>query len=233
MEAVIETAQQDGARATTGSVPCRKVLVADDHAVFREGLRVLMQARGFADVVLEAPDAGSARAVAAGHADLDLAVLDLFMPGMEHFAFLKELRGERPDLAIVVLTASEKLHDLRGAMDAGATGYIPKSFTISEVLAALQRIIDGEAFFPTGTLGGGPEDGGGGTDGAALSLSPRQTEVLSLIAQGYSNKEIARKLDTALPTVKNHVANIFEKLGASNRVAAVNIGRRCGLIPDE
>jgi len=205
-------------------VPCRKVLVADDHAVFREGLRVLMQARGFADTVLEAADAASARTLADGHDDLDLVVLDLFMPGMEHFAFLRELRGERPDLAIVVLTASEKMHDQRGAMEAGATGYIPKSFTISEVLSALQRIVDGEAFFPTGTL----ED-----DASGPALSPRQTEVLNLIALGHSNKEIARKLDTALPTIKNHVANIFEKLGASNRVAAVNIGRRSGLIPDE
>lgn len=213
-------------------VPCRKVLVADDHAVFREGLRVLMQARGFAEVVLEAPDADGARTVAAAHPDLDLAVLDLFMPGMEHFAFLKELRSERPDLAIVVLTASEKMHDLRGAMDAGATGYIPKSFTITEVLSALQRIVDGEAFFPTGTLSGA-DDEGTPAPSSALSLSPRQTEVLNLIAQGFSNKEIARKLETALPTVKNHVANIFEKLGASNRVAAVNIGRRCGIIPDK
>lgn len=232
MEAVIDTAQQQDGKAATAGVSCRKVLVADDHAVFREGLRVLMQARGFAEIVLEAPDAEAARALAAGHADLDLAVLDLFMPGMEHFAFLKELRTARPDLAIVVLTASEKMHDLRGAMDAGATGYIPKSFTISEVLSALQRIVDGEAFFPTGTLAGSAE-GGSEADPATLSLSPRQTEVLSLIAQGHSNKEIARKLDTALPTIKNHVANIFEKLGASNRVAAVNIGRRCGLIPDE
>ncbi|MGC2857254.1 response regulator [Novispirillum sp. DQ9] len=230
MEAVIDTARQDGTggEATAGSVPCRKVLVADDHAVFREGLRVLMQARGFADTVLEAPDADAARDILAANGDIDLAVLDLFMPGMEHFAFLKQLRGERPELAIVVLTASERLHDLRGAMDAGATGYIPKSFTITEVLSALQRIVDGEAFFPTGTL-----DDGSGDAAAGPALSPRQTEVLSLIAQGYSNKEIARKLDTALPTIKNHVANIFEKLGASNRVAAVNIGRRSGLIPDE
>lgn len=232
MEAAIDTAQQDSARTTTGTIPCRKVLVADDHAVFREGLRVLMQARGFAEVVLEAPDAEAARALADGHDDLDLVVLDLFMPGMEHFAFLKELRAGRPDLAIVVLTASEKMHDLRGAMDAGATGYIPKSFTISEVLSALQRIVGGEAFFPTSTLAGADEGATGG-DPAAMALSPRQTEVLSLIAQGNSNKEIARKLDTALPTIKNHVANIFEKLGASNRVAAVNIGRRRGLIPDE
>ncbi len=198
--------------------------MADDHAVFREGLRVLMQARGFADTVFEAADAASARTLADAHDDLDLVVLDLFMPGMENFAFLRELRAERPALAIVVLTASEKLHDLRGAMEAGATGYIPKSFTISEVLAALQSIVDGEAFFPTGTLEG---------DSSGPALSPRQTEVLGLIALGHSNKEIARKLDTALPTIKNHVANIFEKLGASNRVAAVNIGRRSGLIPDE
>lgn len=206
---------------------CRKVLVADDHAVFREGLSVLMQARGFAATVIEAGDAATARDAAAQHDDLDLAVLDLFMPGMEQFAFLRELRAGRPDLAIVVLTASEKMHDLRHAMEAGATGYIPKSFSITEVLAALQTIMDGEAFFPTGAMDGGDD----GAD--TLSLSPRQTEVLSLIAQGYSNKEIARKLDTALPTIKNHVANIFEKLGASNRVAAVNIGRRHGLIPEE
>ncbi|MFA7430260.1 MAG: response regulator transcription factor [Rhodospirillaceae bacterium] len=204
------------------------MLVADDHAVFREGLRVLMQARGFADTVIEAADGAAAHAMSRDHGDLDLVVLDLYMPGMEHFAVLRELRAEQPDLAIVVLTASEKLHDMRSAIEAGATGYIPKSFSITEILSALQSIVNGEEFFPTaGTMDNGGESAGG------PALSPRQSEVLGLIARGYSNKEIARKLDTALPTIKNHVANIFEKLGASNRVAAVNIGRRSGLIPDE
>lgn len=207
---------------------CGKVLVADDHGVFRQGLKLLMEARGFAGTVLEAPDAQEAAVLAAGHPDLDLAVLDLYMPGMEQLAFLRDLRAQRPDLAIVVLTASEKRHDLRQAIDAGATGYIPKAFAISEVLGALQRILDGEEFFPTEVLNDDlPEDL------RNITLSPRQTEVLALIAQGNSNKEIARILDTALPTVKNHVANIFEKLGTSNRVAAVRTGRKMGLIPDE
>jgi len=219
---------EEAAGGQASDTACGKVLVADDHAVFRQGLKLLMEARGFAREVLEAADATEAQGLADGHGDLDLAVLDLYMPGIENLAFLRTLRAERPDLAIVVLTASEKRHDLRQAIDAGATGYIPKAFAITEVLGALQRILDGEEFFPTDTLDADlPEDL------RNISLSPRQTEVLALIAKGNSNKEIARILDTALPTVKNHVANIFEKLGTSNRVAAVRIGRKMGLIPDE
>lgn len=188
-----------------------------------------MEARGFAAQVLEAEDAEGARRVIEENPDLDLAVLDLYMPGMERCAFLEDVRAAKPDLAVVVLTASEKRHDLQAVMKAGATGYIPKTFSVAEILQALQRILQGEAFFPADVGGGSslpPELQG-------LSLSPRQKEVLELIAKGYSNKEIARTLDTALPTVKNHVANIFEKLGTSNRVAAVNVGRKAGLIPDE
>jgi DNA-binding NarL/FixJ family response regulator len=203
-------------------------LVADDHAVFRQGLKLLMEGRGFARKVIEAADADEAAALAGEIDDLDLVVLDLYMPGMENLSVLRALRQRRPDLAIVVLTASEKRHDLRQAIDAGATGYIPKAFAVAEVLAALQRILDGEEFFPTDAL-----DADVPEDLRNISLSPRQTEVLSLIARGNSNKEIARILDTALPTVKNHVANIFEKLGTSNRVAAVRTGRKMGFIPDE
>lgn len=212
----------------TGTL-CGKVMVADDHAVFREGLRLLMEARAFCGVVLEAFDGDSVRGVLLAHPDIDLAVLDLNMPGMEGMALLKDMRAAHQGLAIVVLTASERRNDMRAAMAAGATGYIPKSFAINKILAALEKILGGERFFPADAL---PDDGISPELGN-ISLSPRQREVLSLIAKGKSNKEIARLLNTALPTIKNHVANIFEKLGTRNRVAAVNLGRKIGLIPDE
>jgi len=208
---------------------CAKALIVDDHAVFREGLRVLMEARGFAHTVLDACDAPSALEVARTHDDLDLVMLDLYMPGMENLALLRELRASWPDRKIVLLTASEKHHDLRAAMAAGATGYIPKAYGIAQILDILRGILAGEDFFPADELAADDLP----PRLREVSLSPRQTEVLTLIAQGYSNKEIARTLNAALPTVKNHVANIFEKLGTSNRVAAVNIGRKIGLIPEE
>lgn len=188
-----------------------------------------MEARSFCTAVLEAFDGPSVQSLVAQHPDVDLIVLDLNMPGMEGMALLKTLRTDHPDWLIVVLTASEKRNDMRAALAAGATGYIPKAFPIDQILAALERVLNGETFFPADAL---PDDGLP-PDLQKVSLSPRQREVLSLIALGKSNKEIARALDTALPTVKNHVANIFEKLGTRNRVAAVNIGRRIGLIPDE
>jgi DNA-binding NarL/FixJ family response regulator len=209
---------------------CNKVLLADDHAVFREGLRLLMEARGFAAQVVEAATAEEAGQMVDASQDLDLAVLDLFMPGMEGLTFVKDLRLRYPALPIVLLTASEKRHDLRSAMEAGATGYIPKSFAIADILSALGDILDGQAFFPDEAMEGDDDVPDALRD---VSLSPRQKEVLTLISRGHSNKEIARILDTALPTIKNHVANIFEKLGTSNRVAAVRLGRKMGLIPDE
>lgn len=227
---VIQTVD-DNVRGDTGlpaGAKCGTVLIADDHAVFREGLRLLMDARGFASEILEAADAPSAEAVIASRPDLDLAVFDLVMPGMENMDLLRRLHTGRPDLKLVVLTASEKRHDLRLAMEAGVTGYIPKAYAIADILGALQRVLNGESFFPTegfDALELPPELEG-------VNLSPRQREVLSLIAQGYSNKEIARILDAALPTIKNHVANILEKMGTNNRVAAVHLGRKAGLIPD-
>lgn len=210
------------------TVRCEQILLADDHAVFREGLGLLMSGRGLAKTVLQAANGEEALKTVLKTPDLDLVILDLFMPGMEDLAILRQIHKNNPSLPIVVLTASEKRHDLRAVMEAGATGFIPKSFGATEVLMALEQILDGEDFFPADALA---EDG----VSEALrdvTLSPRQREVLVLISQGFSNKEIARKLDTALPTVKNHVANIFEKLGTNNRVAAVNIGRRTGLIPE-
>ncbi|MBB6210807.1 response regulator transcription factor [Novispirillum itersonii] len=207
---------------------CAKVLIADDHAVFREGLRLLMEARGFCSVVLESFDAESSLAALDANTDLDLVVLDLNMPGMEDLALLKRLRLIRAGLPVVVLTASERRTDMRAAIAGGALGFIPKTFPVNQILAILERILGGERFFPADVLS---EDSlPPGLEGVALS--PRQKEVLTLIAKGMSNKEIARVLDTALPTVKNHVANIFEKLGTTNRVAAVNLGRKAGLIPD-
>ena len=211
-----------------GGTICAKVLIADDHAVFREGLRLLMEARGFCSIVLESFDAESSLAALDANTDLDLVVLDLHMPGMEELALLKRLRLIRAGLPVVVLTASERRTDMRAAIAAGALGFIPKTFPVNQILAILERILGGERFFPADVLA---EDSlPPGLEGVALS--PRQTEVLTLIAKGMSNKEIARVLDTALPTVKNHVANIFEKLGTTNRVAAVNLGRKAGLIPD-
>ena len=207
--------------------PCGTVLVADDHAVFREGLRLLMQARGFATTVLEAGDAVSAEAMVRSNPAIELVVLDLYMPGMEDLSLLRRILTLRPELAVAVLTASEKRHDLRAVQEAGASGYIPKSFTITDILAALTGVLDGEPFFPTEAL---PHDATPALE--AVSLSPRQREVLCLVAQGLSNKEIARRLDTALPTVKNHMAAILERLGTQNRVGAVHLARKIGLIPD-
>lgn len=211
-------------------VTCAKVLVADDHAVFREGLRLLMEARGFAAEVLEAADAATVEALVADHADIDLAVLDLYMPGMEGLALVRRLQAARPDMPLVVLTASERRQDLRAVLEVGATGFIPKSYAIADILAALRRVLVGESFFPADWLG--PEDPAAPTL-EIIPLSPRQRQVLALIAEGLSNKNIADRLDTALPTVKNHVANILERLGTTNRVAAVHLGRKMGLIPDD
>jgi len=196
-----------------------KVLLADDHPLMREAVRqVLLQLDPQLGLV-EASDYPSLFRQALRHADLDLALVDLNMPGLPGLQGIREFRSRFPAIPLVVLSASQSPLDIRSALDAGALGYIPKASTTAEMLSALRQVLAGQIFTPHWPNEANTEFFSNGAP--AIHLTKRQLEVLRLMQQGCPNKVIAHKLDLTEGTVKVHVAAIFGALGVRNRTEAV------------
>jgi DNA-binding NarL/FixJ family response regulator len=200
-----------------------KTLLADDHPLVREGVRQVLSQLEPPVEIIDAHDYPSLFAQTALHADLDLALVDLNMPGFIGMQGISQFRSRFPDIPLVVLSASESPHDIRSALEAGALGYIPKASPTGVMLAALQQVLAGDIYVPT-CLG----DDGLHTvvpaDFEALQhsgLTARQLEVARLLAQGCANKAIAGMLAMSEGTVKVHIAAIFRALNVTNRTEAV------------
>lgn len=209
-----------------------KILLADDHPLFREGVKHVLMLLGDDVSIVDAHDYPSLFAEAAAHPDLDLVLADLYMPGMGGHEGIAEFRNQFPDTPLVIMTASESRADARRALASGALGYVLKSSPSQDMLDALIRVLDGGIYVPPILEGDEqPED--------PLSLMPlssqgirlthRQLEVLKLLLQGKPNKIIARELDLSEGTVKIHVAAIFKALGVTNRTEAAVAAQRFGL----
>ncbi|MBI5716234.1 MAG: response regulator transcription factor [Burkholderiales bacterium] len=200
-----------------------KLLIIDDHPVVREGLAaVLRQLDGGAEV-LEAADGEQGLHQLAQHADVDGVLVDLRMAGLAGLPTLARLRALRPQLPVMVISASEDPADVRRAMAAGARGYIPKSAGRSTLLAAVHLVLAGEQYVPPLLLqeaAAAPATLGG--------LTPRQLEVLGLLCQGHANREIGLALQMHEKTVKAHVGAVFKVLGVVNRTQAVEAARAAG-----
>lgn len=209
-----------------------KILVADDHALIREALRHLLQELDGATTVIEAADSECARAHAAAHPDLDLALLDLRLPGVNGLDLLAELRRDHPDLPIVVLSAVEDAVTMRAVLDRGAMGFIPKSSSNRVMLGALRLVLSGGRYLPPALLLTAAADTATGTavpeSIADLKLTERQYGVLRLIVQGQSNKQICRELGLAESTVKVHVTAILRALHVTSRAQAIAAINRFG-----
>jgi len=207
-----------------------KLLVVDDHAIFRQGVAALL-ARAFPNAeVLEAPDSAAGLAAAEACADLDAVFLDLAMPGMDGLAALKAFGRARPGLPVIVLTAADDPELARQAFAAGALGYVPKSATSETLLAALRLVLQGEIFVPS-LMVREARPHGPGRAGGAPPLTIRQLEVLEGLDAGLSNKAIANRLGLTEKTVKGHVTGVLRALGAADRGEAVRAARAAGLIP--
>jgi DNA-binding NarL/FixJ family response regulator len=212
-----------------------KILVCDDHTLVREGLRGVLEELGGPVELLEAREGGEALRLAGEHADLDLVLLDLQMPGMDGWSGLRRLRSLHPTLPVVILSASESAADVRAALDGGASGFVPKGAPASELLAALRLVLGGGVYVPRAALGALPAPAGAGEERArrrrerAAQLTPRQLEVLALMARGLTNREICGVLAIAEGTVKAHIAAILEALDASNRTEAAVLARELEL----
>lgn len=204
-----------------------KLLIVDDHPLMREGFAAfLVQWRSDA-VVLQAEDGAAALVLAEQHADLDIVLIDLILPGMDGLAVIAEFRRRRPKALVVVLSASEDPYRVRAALAAGARGYVAKTAPRQTLLAALQFVLDGHRYVPEfmveSDLSPPPEE-------TRHRLTARQLEVLRHLAHGLSNKQIGARLGVAEKTVKVHVTDILQALGVVNRLQAVTAARSLGLL---
>lgn len=208
-----------------------KILVADDHALFREGLRhVLAQLAENVEVV-EAGDCEQALRAADSHTDIVLVLLDLHMPGRDGFVALETLSRQHPTLPIVVLSASESRADMRRALDHGAMGFIPKAATSAVMLSALRLVMAGGIYVPPEMVQAPAKIAGIETSHveATLGLTSRQLDVLGFVLEGKSNKVIAAELGLTEATVKAHITAVFKTLNVSNRTQAALLVERKGI----
>jgi len=200
-----------------------RVLLVDDHTLFRSGVKSLLQRQSDFEVVGEAPDSlqGVKRAE---ELKPDVVLLDLHMPGISGKDAVKLFLEAVPDTHIVMLTVSENAEDLLESLRAGASGYLLKNIETETLLDSIRRAADGDSVVSaqmTGKLVRGLQAARDvPTEAEKDALSPREREILSHLAKGSSNKEIARNLKVAESTVKIHVQHILRKLNLSSRVQA-------------
>lgn len=214
-----------------------RVLVADDHPLFRTALAdLLVRERDF-QLIGAVEGLDQAREILAERA-CDLVVLDLLMPGMDEPGAIAGLRELRPEACIAVISGNLDTAAVAAGLQAGATGFLPKSFDPPVILAALRLILTGAIYVPHGLMSGvaAASTGAGAGPGPivaaapAASLSQREHEILTLMAQGASHKEVARALNVAEVTVKLYAQRIVRKLGAKNRTAAIAKAIQSGII---
>jgi len=203
-----------------------RVLIADDHAVVRRGLRMLLDDEADFEVVAEAGD-GVEALDRATREQIDLAVLDVAMPKMTGLQVARELHRRKPDVRLLILSMYDSTQYLAEASRAGATGYVLKSMADRDLVRACRSVMDGERAFPPGRpLLGHPDD----KRPKAPQLTPREREVLKLVAEGHSSREIAEALFISIKTVERHRTNLLEKLGMRDRVDLTRYAIREGLV---
>lgn len=208
-----------------------KVLVADDHAIFRQGLRAVLDDLGSAVEIIEAENFTEALNIARQTSDLALALVDLRMPEMDSFEGLRALRRYLPRVPLMVLSASEEADDVFTSLECGASGYLPKSAPNSVMLEAMRLILVGGIYVPRQLAACGKPLYQSAPAERTAPLTPRQQAVLGLIAAGHSNKEIAHRIGTTEGTVKTHITAIMRALGVRNRVQLLLAAERLGIRP--
>ena len=200
-----------------------KTLLGDDHALLREALGMVLLQTMPSLQLLQAGTLASACSLMEAHPDLRLVLVDLGLPDAQGLHSLQVLRCRAPWARHVVLSAHDQPALVLQAIEAGAVGFIPKRADFRQMLAALQRVLDGGIYLPPGVVQAPTppaED---------LGLTPRQREVLSLLVDGHPNKTICRQLGLSASTVKTHLAAIFRQLGVNSRTQAVLVAARLQL----
>jgi two-component system response regulator NreC len=207
-----------------------RILIVDDHAVLRSGLRLLLEREEHLHCVGEAASAEEAlRAVE--RLGPSLVLMDLEMPGMGGLAGIAKLRERRPDLGVLVLSMHGEADDVRRAFEAGAAGYVLKTAADEELVRAIRAVAAGERYLhpSLGAVLAAPPAGRGPVD----ELSAREREVLRMLALGYTNQEIAEALVVSVRTVESHRAHVMIKLRAGSRAEMVRHAIEAGLLDRE
>lgn len=211
-----------------------KLLVVDDHTLFREGVVALLNSVPEIDVVGMAEDGQQAVELAA-KVQPDVILMDIQMPKINGIAATRQIINDHPDMGVIVLTMFEDDDSVFAAMRAGARGYILKGADQEDMLRAIRAVARGEALFGPSIaerLKNYLAPQASAKNEAFPELTQRELEILELIAQGMSNSEISENLVIAVKTVRNHVSNIFNKLQVADRVQAVIRAREAGLGKD-
>ncbi|MEO5691495.1 MAG: response regulator transcription factor [Usitatibacter sp.] len=203
-----------------------KLLLADDHEMVRLALRTALAQLGEPLQFVEAASAEEALAAASAHDDIDLVIIDVNMPGMGGIEGVKRLRASHPALPLVACSATEDAALVRALLGLGVAAFIPKSDATPVILQAVKLVLAGGTYFPPRLLAAAQPKAASPAAGAIAGLTPRQRDVLRLLAEGKPNKVIARALDIGEATVKVHLLAVFRALGAHNRTEAVVIAQR-------
>ncbi len=199
-----------------------KILIVDDHPLFRAGFHAVLQQSALDAGVLSVSSVPEALHILEQDPDVGLVLLDIHLRGDDGFSALKVIGARFPTTACIMISGDEHESIASRAISSGASGFIPKSFTADDMIAAIRKVLAGEIFSTVNQAPPPPQ--------TSSALTLRQLEVISMLGRGFSNKEIARELDVAERTVKAHVSAVFEALNVRNRTQAVLAAQSRGFL---
>lgn len=211
-----------------------EILIADDHPLYRDALRRALNQATPGARLFEASTVPELLALVEAHPEAELLLLDLHMPGARGFSALAHLRGQYPGLPVIVVSAHEENSVARRALGHGAAGYIPKSSSAETIVEAIRHVRDGETWQPPafGATNAPLKDDEARIAARVAELTPQQFRVLSMIAEGLLNKQIAYELSVSEATVKAHMTAIMRKLGCNNRTQVALTASQLALDPN-
>ena len=210
-----------------------RILIADDHAIVRAGLRALIHSESATMVLVGEATGGYETIELVEKVQPNVLVLDLSMPDLDGIAVTKNITSQSPDLKILILTLHEDEALLRAALKAGASGYILKRAAETELISAIHTILRGDLYVDPSMVRKLLNDEmppAVAQSKSTEALTPRETEVLKLIVQGYTNRQIGDELNISVRTAESHRSNLSDKLGLHSRVELVRYAREHGLI---